>query len=91
MKDVNDVERLCIDPAMRHVVGGSARQPDRQAASSSEIGQFATEILGTMGSLTELMNLWRHLAHYRKSTALSVENSDNHYIKSTLLNLPSYK
>ncbi len=38
--DVNDAERLSIDPAMRHVVGGRASQQDRQAASTSEIGRF---------------------------------------------------
>jgi len=35
-EDVNDAERLCVDPALRHVVGGRASQPDKQAASSSE-------------------------------------------------------
>ena len=42
-EDTNDAERLRVDPAMRHVVGG--RATDRLAASSSEIGRFETEIL----------------------------------------------
>jgi hypothetical protein len=32
-----DDERLCVDPAMRHVVGGRASQPEKQAASTSEV------------------------------------------------------
>jgi hypothetical protein len=32
-KDSNDVQRVSVDPAMRHMVGGRARE--RQAASTS--------------------------------------------------------
>lgn len=56
-EDVNDAERLCVDPAMRHVVGGRASQPEKQAASSSEVGRFETETLSTQGNLTALMQL----------------------------------
>ena len=35
-EDVNDAERLAVDPAMRHVVGGRAAQADKEAASPSE-------------------------------------------------------
>ena len=42
-EDVNDAERLCLDPAMRHVVGGRAALPDKRAASASEVGRFETE------------------------------------------------
>ncbi|MHC4070613.1 MAG: transposase, partial [Planctomycetota bacterium] len=31
-EDVNDAERLAVDPAMRHVVGGRAAQADKEAA-----------------------------------------------------------
>jgi hypothetical protein len=55
--DVNDADRLCVDPAMRHVVGGRASQPEKQAASTSEVGRFETEILSTKENLTALMNL----------------------------------
>jgi hypothetical protein len=44
-EDVNDTERLAVDPAMRHVVGGRAAQADKEAASSSGIGRFVTEML----------------------------------------------
>ena len=46
-EDVNDAERLAVDPAMRHVVGGRASQPEKQAASMSEVGRFETEMLST--------------------------------------------
>src|SRR5262249_3318536 len=36
-EDVNDAERLCVDPAMRTVVGGRAK--DTQAASTSEMAR----------------------------------------------------
>jgi len=42
---------------MRHVVGGRASQPERQAASASEVGRFETETLSTKANLTALMNL----------------------------------
>lgn len=48
-EDVNDAERLCVDPTMRHVVGGRASQPEKPAASTSEVGRFETGILSTRG------------------------------------------
>jgi hypothetical protein len=68
-EDVNDAERLCVDPAMRHVVGGRATLPEKQAASTSEVGRFETETLGTQINLTALMNLsgqWIDTVHRRK-------------------------
>ena len=41
-EDVNDAERLAVDPAMRHIVGGRAAQADNQAASTSGVGRFET-------------------------------------------------
>ena len=40
-KDVNDAERLCLDPALWAVVGGRAKET--KAASSSEMARFETE------------------------------------------------
>src|SRR5262245_27767985 len=40
-EDLNDADRLRVDPALRTVVGGRAR--DHAAASTSEIGRFETE------------------------------------------------
>jgi hypothetical protein len=56
-EDVNDAERLCVDPALCHVVGGRTSQPDKQAAPSSEVGRFETETLSSRRNLTVLMNL----------------------------------
>ena len=68
-EDVNDAERLSIDPAMRHVVGGRASQPEKQAASTSEVGRFETDTLSTKCNLTALLNLsvqWVDAVHQRK-------------------------
>jgi hypothetical protein len=42
-EDVNDADRLALDPVMRQVVGG--RAVDAQAASASQMGRFETETL----------------------------------------------
>ena len=42
-EDTNDAERLSVDPVMRHVVGG--RAVDRNAASTSQVARFETEVL----------------------------------------------
>ena len=68
-EDVNDAERLSVDPAMRHVVGGRAALPEKQAASTSEVGRFETEMLSTQRNLTALINLsgqWIDKVHERK-------------------------
>jgi hypothetical protein len=38
-------------------VGGRASQPEKMAASSSELGRFETEMLASPRNLTTLMNL----------------------------------
>ena len=43
--DVNDADRLGRDPAMRWIVGG--RAIERQAASTSQMGRFETELLAS--------------------------------------------
>jgi len=50
---VIDAERLWVDPAMRHVVGGRASQPEKQAASTSEVGCFETKTLSTKSNPTD--------------------------------------
>jgi hypothetical protein len=42
-EDVNDAERLRVDPVMRHIVGGRAM--DRDAASTSQVARFETDVL----------------------------------------------
>jgi hypothetical protein len=71
-EDVNDAERLAVGPVMRHVVGGRASQPDKQAASSSEVGRFETETLSTQRNLTALMKLpgrWIDNVHRSKNSS----------------------
>src|SRR5262245_47431649 len=74
-EDVNDAERLCVDPALRAVVGGRAK--DFQAASPSEMARFETEILSTPENLQLLMDLsgqWIDQAHrHRKLTKLILD------------------
>jgi hypothetical protein len=53
--DVNDADRLSLDPVMRWIVGGKAIE--RQAASSSQMGRFETEVLATEGNLAALADL----------------------------------
>jgi len=68
-EDVNDAERLAVDPAMRHVVGGRAAEADNEAASMSVVGRFETEILSTNSNLTALMKLsgkWIDKVHQRQ-------------------------
>src|SRR5947199_7943140 len=69
-EDVNDSERLCLDPALRIVVGGRAK--DNKAASTSEMARFETETLSTTENLKYLMDLsgkWIEQAHrHRKLT-----------------------
>ena len=68
-EDVNDAERLAIDPAMRYVVGGRAALADKYAASTSEIGRFETDILSTKDNRKKLMDLsggWIDKVHMRQ-------------------------
>jgi hypothetical protein len=65
-EDTNDAERLSVDPTMRHVVG---RAKDRDAASTSQMGRFETEVLTQPANLAVLMGLsgrWIDAVHQRK-------------------------
>src|SRR3954468_9584915 len=74
-EDVNDAERLRLDPALRTVVGGHAK--DTTAASTSEMARFETETLSTTENLKHLMDLsgqWIDQAHHhRKLTKLILD------------------
>ena len=79
-EDVNDAERLAIDPAMRHVVGGRAMLADKYAASTSEVGRFETEILDTKDNLRKLMDLsghWIDTVHERKPLKTLILDMDS--------------
>ncbi len=58
-EDVNDAERLSLDPAMRAIVDHKGL--DRRAASTSQMGRFETEWLATEENLaasTNLSGIW---------------------------------
>ncbi len=66
-EDVNDADRLALDPVMRQVVGG--RAVDAKAASASQMGRFETEILETSENRATLANLsgqWIDRVHEHK-------------------------
>jgi hypothetical protein len=76
--DTNDAERLCLDPAMRHVAGG--RAIERTAASTSLMGRFETQILTQSRNLELLMNLpgeWVDRVHQRKSLKQLILDMDS--------------
>jgi hypothetical protein len=54
-EDTNDAERLAVDPAMRHVIGGRAKE--RNAASTSQMSRFETTVLTQAENLEALMEL----------------------------------
>ena len=66
-EDTNDAERLCVDPTMRHVVGGRAKW--RNAASRSDMGRFETKALTEphhVDALTDLSGKWIDRVRERK-------------------------
>lgn len=76
---MNDADRLCVDPAMRWIVGGAAI--DKHAASTSQMGRGETELLATaenLKALTELSGAWIDKVHDRclpKSITLDMDSS----------------
>jgi len=77
-EDVNDAERLSVDPVMRHVVGGRAIA--RDAASASEIGRFETDVLTEGGNLAALMAMpgqWVDAIRQRRPIKKLVHDMDS--------------
>jgi hypothetical protein len=80
-EDTNDAKRLCVDPAMRQVVGERAK--DKTAGSVSQMGRFETEILTQPQNLKVLMNRpgqWVDKVHQRKpikEIILDMDSSDS--------------
>ncbi len=80
-EDVNDAERLRLDPAMRALVGH--RDVLRYAASTSEMARFETELLATEDNLEALPDLsghWIDRVHERtelKRLVLDMDSSDS--------------
>jgi hypothetical protein len=66
-EDVNDADRLALDPVMRQIVGG--RAVDAQAASATQMGRFETETLAlpeNRAALADLNGQWIDRFHDRK-------------------------
>ena len=66
-EDVNNADRLALDPVMRQVVGG--RAVDGSAASTSQMGRFETEVLATTdnrSALADMSRQWIDRFHERK-------------------------
>jgi hypothetical protein len=67
-EDTNDAERLAVDPTMRQVVGGRAKE--HTAASTSQMGRFETDLLtqpGNLKVLTDLSGQWIDTLLQRKA------------------------
>ena len=67
--DLNDADRLAVDPVMRQLVGG--RATDKQAASTSQMARFETEVLTQTDNLAALTNLpgqWIDRVQQRRPT-----------------------
>jgi len=68
-EDINDAERLCVDPAMRHVVGERAKE--KTAASVSQMGRFESRLLRNVNSVSVslldislvLVSRWKKVGH----------------------------
>jgi hypothetical protein len=76
--DVNDADRLGRDPTMRWIIGGTAIE--RQAASTSQMGRFETELLAMDANLATLANLpgvWIDRVHERKPPKAMVLDMDS--------------
>ena len=77
-EDVNDADRLSHDAAMRWVVGGRATR--LQAASTSQMGRFETQILTSpdnLKALTDLSGKWIDRVHDRRPVKLVVLDMDS--------------
>ncbi len=65
--DLNDADRLAVDPVMRQVVGG--RATGKEAASTSQMARFETQVLTRPENLKVLMGLsgkWIDQAQQRR-------------------------
>jgi hypothetical protein len=77
-EDVNDADRLALDPVMRQVVGG--RAVDVQAASASQMGRFETGTLAlpeNREALAELSGHWIDRFHDRNGLKYIVLDMDS--------------
>ena len=76
--DVNDADRLSLDPVMRWIVGGHA--VEGQAASTSQMGRFETELLATdanVEALAEMNGMWIDKVHDRRPPTKIILDMDS--------------
>lgn len=72
-EDVNDADRLGHDPAMRWIVCG--RAVTKEAASTSQMGRFETEVLtgkANLAAVVDLSGTWIDAFHARRPTNVVV-------------------
>jgi len=77
-EDVNDADRLGHDPAMRWIVGG--RAVTKEAASTSQMGRFETEVLtdkANLAALADLSGTWIDAVHARRPANVVVLDMDS--------------
>ena len=77
-EDVNDAERLALDPVIRQVIGG--RAVDAQAASASQMGRFETDMLAlaeNRAALADLNGQWIDRFHDRNDLTYIVLDMDS--------------
>jgi hypothetical protein len=77
-EDTNDAERLAVDPTMRQVVGGKAKE--HPAASTSQMGRFETEVLtqsGNLKTLADLSGQWIDTLRKRKPSDRIILDMDS--------------
>ncbi|OHB67707.1 MAG: transposase [Planctomycetes bacterium RBG_13_60_9] len=77
-EDVNDAERLRVDPVMRHVVGG--RAVDRDAASTRQGARFETDVLchpDNLGALMAMPGQWVDRIRQRRPTGKLILDMDS--------------
>ena len=74
-EDVNDADRIGCNPAMRFIVHGHAMTA--QAASTSQMWRFGTEVTtqpGNLGSLVSLSGQWiERIVERRPTTAVMLD------------------
>jgi len=77
-EDVSDADRLAHDPAMRRAVGG--RAVTEQAASTSQMGRFETEMMSEAKNLVapaDLSARWIGRVHARRPVKTIVLDMDS--------------
>ena len=86
-EDVNDADRLGRDPAMRWIVGGKA--VERQAASTSQMGRFETELLATDANIEVLAGMngaWIDKVHDRRPPKMIILDMDTRVMEAVMSN-----